>query len=467
MAFVFFSVSGVPNAIAVESGLVTAVEPVPGSLSNPIPQSYVYLVSGGADGERTVVDGTVASVVTALGGGGPPPGSILVAATVFVAPTPIGNDATGVRLSLAQPFATLQAAINVAQPGDTIRLQPGAGYGPAVIPGGLQVSIVGSGPETSIGAVTWPGTAGNALALRDLVVDGVTTLNGSGGVIELANTEHLGPVLPTNVDVTFESCQLTVLNVVDANIDLTNSTVDQLGVSNANPAANSTVFVNGSEITTLLGCTGISPRVFVDAGSAVNAWLASTFQHSTDPGAPPALVHLGQSPSVGAGAVIDWQVPANPLGGFGQYVLNATFVVPAATVPAPVTTLNFVAPAAGPGGAVLFFFGGSPPIQPAVTLSAPTAPDLTVISRGERALPTVTGTGQYNTPYLDLGGIAFAAGPTVVPIGVDLGDNSYAVIITQQTAGDPLVVTLQNNADLTITNPNVGVINANVAIVNN
>lgn len=116
-------------------------------------------------------DGNLLALLMAAGAIG---GGLVGPATcIYLAPAPLGNDATGQRGNAAKPFATLDAALAVMVSGDTLMLAPGI-YGPpsATVPLALLHGTITSWPNGSAQNTAIESVAGPALDLsggpRDL-----------------------------------------------------------------------------------------------------------------------------------------------------------------------------------------------------------------------------------------------------------------------------------------------------------
>lgn len=107
----------VPSLISAGMPLVPYV---PATMAAPV--AAFQKMSGGL--AQINPDGNLLALLFAAGafGGG---GTVGPATSVYVAPPPLGNDATGVRGDASKPFATLDAAFAAMQDGDQVLLAPG------------------------------------------------------------------------------------------------------------------------------------------------------------------------------------------------------------------------------------------------------------------------------------------------------------------------------------------------------
>lgn len=174
------AVYNVPALLAVGCPLIPYV---PATMAGPV--AAFQKMSGGL--AQINPDGNLLALLLAAGaiGGG---GTVGPATCIYLAPPPLGNDATGARGDASKPFATLDAALAVMVSGDTLMLAPGI-YGPpsAPIPLPLLQGTITSWPNGNAQNTAIESIAGPALDL-------------SGGPRELWRINGIRLSAPTGTD---------------------------------------------------------------------------------------------------------------------------------------------------------------------------------------------------------------------------------------------------------------------------
>lgn len=474
MTVVLFAQGGVPNATAIQAGLVTGISSVPAPLLTPgIPaQCYVDTAAGGAGETRQVVDGTLAAItaiVNANGGGGGGGGGFAVAGAVFVAPAPIGNDATGTRGNPALPFATLSAAFAAALAGDQVILQAGT-YAPAAPPVGLELVIEGAGVGVSVLSGPVPAYAPTVRhTWRRLTLDALTVTGaGPGSELVIEDVAAAGSVSASAI--VFGALRLACSSIVatDAETTLLDCTTDVLAVTNTDPASSVQCRLVSTTVTSQLSTSGVAPRVTVDPGCFVQQWTASTLSHST--AAPVLLVHAGQVP-VESGARIDWSLPADTVTSVGTYQIAATWIETVGPLPAPLPGVRLVFSALGASPPIVYL-SGTQPIAYDLVLEAPNVNAGQVfVANGTN--PNVTTTtfpvpiGTRAAFALDNGSSVLAPGANVIPLPFLTTGTGYGVVLTPIGAAPalPPFVSSRSAEEVEITNPNAAPANYIVSVI--